>query len=90
MVYNHIDNQLKREDSFLISGVWQPSHSFFCGAEGEMRVGIEKREGANLIGASSLCGLLWWSWRDLNPRPNVELMCFLHAYSSVGFRATAG
>lgn len=22
---------------------------------------------------------LWWSWRDLNPRPNVELMSFLHA-----------
>ena len=20
-----------------------------------------------------------WSWRDLNPRPNAELMCFLHA-----------
>lgn len=22
---------------------------------------------------------LWWSWRELNPRPNVELMSFLHA-----------
>ncbi len=22
---------------------------------------------------------LGWSWRDLNPRPNVELMSFLHA-----------
>ena len=22
---------------------------------------------------------LMWSWRDLNPRPNVELMSFLHA-----------
>jgi len=22
---------------------------------------------------------LLWSWRDLNPRPNVELMSFLHA-----------
>ena len=21
----------------------------------------------------------WWSWRDLNPRPNAELMSFLHA-----------
>ena len=31
-----------------------------------------------------------WSWGDLNPRPNVELMSFLHAYSRVGFRAVAG
>ena len=26
----------------------------------------------------------------MNPRPNVELMCFLHAYSRLGFRAPAG
>ena len=26
----------------------------------------------------------------MNPRPNVELMCFLRAYSSLGFRAVAG
>lgn len=23
---------------------------------------------------------LLWSWRDLNPRPNRQLKCFLHAY----------
>ena len=26
----------------------------------------------------------------MNPRPNAELMCFLHAYSSIGFRDDAG
>ena len=33
---------------------------------------------------------LLWSWRDSNPRPNVELICFLHAYSLVGFCGVAG
>lgn len=33
---------------------------------------------------------LGWSWGDLNPRPNVELMSFLRAYSLIGFRAVAG
>ena len=27
-----------------------------------------------------------WSWRDLNPRPNKELICFLHAYLRLNFR----
>ncbi len=35
-------------------------------------------------------GLLLWRWRDSNPRPNVELMCFLRAYFQVGFRTRAG
>ena len=26
----------------------------------------------------------------MNPRPNVELICFLHAYSLLGFRSVAG
>ena len=33
---------------------------------------------------------LLWSWGDLNPRPNAELMCFLRAYFRLGFRAAAG
>ena len=31
-----------------------------------------------------------WRWRDLNPRPNVELICFLHAYSLLVFRSVTG
>ena len=27
-----------------------------------------------------LDGVLLWSWRESNPRPNEESMCFLHAY----------
>lgn len=30
-----------------------------------------------------------WSWRDLNPRPNKELICFLHAYLRLSFREWA-
>ena len=30
-----------------------------------------------------------WSWRESNPRPHKETMCFLHAYSRLHFRATA-
>ena len=30
-----------------------------------------------------------WSWRESNPRPHKETMRFLHAYSSLDFRATA-
>ncbi len=26
-----------------------------------------------------------WSWRESNPRPNKETICFLHAYSSLWF-----
>ena len=33
---------------------------------------------------------LGWSWRDSNPRPNAELMSFLHAYPQVGFRVSPG
>ena len=33
---------------------------------------------------------LLWSWRDSNPRPNAELMSFLHAYPQVGFRVSPG
>lgn len=32
------------------------------------------RESANLLLQ------YWWSWRESNPRPNEELMSFLHAY----------
>ena len=28
-----------------------------------------------------------WSWRESNPRPHKETIRFLHAYSSLGFRA---
>lgn len=31
-----------------------------------------------------------WSWRDLNPRPNEELISFLHAYLRFSFRLTPG
>ena len=31
-----------------------------------------------------------WSWREPNPRPNEEAICFLHAYPCIGFRAVAG
>ena len=31
-----------------------------------------------------------WSWRESNPRPNEEAICFLHAYPCIGFRAVAG
>jgi hypothetical protein len=27
--------------------------------------------------------LFLWSWRDLNPRPNKQQKCFLHAYPVV-------
>ena len=40
--------------------------------------------------AANCNGVFLWSWRDLNPRPNAELMCFLRAYSSIGFRDPAG
>ena len=26
-----------------------------------------------------------WSWRESNPRPNREIICFLHAYSRLWF-----
>ena len=29
--------------------------------------------------------LMEWSWRDSNPRPHSKTICFLHAYSSLGF-----
>ncbi len=31
-----------------------------------------------------------WSWRGLNPRPVVDSMSFLHAYSHVSFRVVTG
>ena len=31
----------------------------------------------------------WWSWRESNPRPNEEIISFLHAYLCLIFRATA-
>jgi len=27
-----------------------------------------------------------WTWRDSNPRPNEEQICFLHAYLHLIFR----
>ena len=30
-----------------------------------------------------------WKWRDSNPRPNKEPICFLHAYLGLNFRAIA-
>ena len=29
--------------------------------------------------------VIMWSWRESNPRPNGEAVCFLHAYSSLRF-----
>jgi len=34
-------------------------------------------------------GAIKWSWRDSNPRPNEELICFLHAYLRLDFRLNA-
>ena len=31
-----------------------------------------------------------WRWRDSNSRPNAEPICFLHAYSGIGFCQDAG
>ena len=31
----------------------------------------------------------WWTWRESNPRPNEEIISFLHAYLCLIFRATA-
>ncbi len=31
--------------------------------------------------------ILWWSWRESNPRPNRETIRFLHAYLGLHFRA---
>ena len=31
-------------------------------------------------------GIDLWSWRDSNPRPEMELLCLLHAYRNIGFR----
>ena len=31
----------------------------------------------------------WWTWRESNPRPNEEIISFLHAYLCLSFRATA-
>ena len=33
--------------------------------------------------------LFWWKWRESNPRPNKEPICFLHAYLGLDFRAMA-
>jgi len=30
-----------------------------------------------------------WSWRDSNPRPNEEIISFLHAYLCLDFRVQA-
>ena len=30
-----------------------------------------------------------WSWWDSNPRPHKEIMCFLHAYSSLRFSCSS-
>ena len=35
-------------------------------------------------------GVTKWSWRESNPRPNKETIRFLHAYSRLCFRDTAG
>ena len=39
---------------------------------------------------SDTCCCYWWSWRDLNPRPNAELMSFLHAQSLLDCRGATG
>jgi len=33
---------------------------------------------------------LWWSWRESNPRPNIFVKSFLHAYSVLLFREATG
>ena len=38
---------------------------------------------------SSIYNVFLWSWRDSNPRPNEELICFLHAYLRLDFRLNA-
>ena len=38
---------------------------------------------------SADCFFDLWSWRELNPRPNRDILCFLHAYSRLSFRAAA-
>ena len=32
-----------------------------------------------------ICFLKKWSWRESNPRPNEEVICFLHAYPQTWF-----
>ena len=32
---------------------------------------------------------LSWTWRESNPRPNEEIISFLHAYLCLNFRAAA-
>ena len=44
---------------------------------------------SELKGFSFLFIRLLWSWWESNPRPNKETIRFLHAYSSLDFRATA-
>jgi len=39
---------------------------------------------------SGLFSPLLWNWRDSNPRPNKELLSFLHAYSAIDFRWQKG
>jgi len=34
-------------------------------------------------------GIILWSWRESNPRPDEENICFLHAYSNIDFRHLA-
>ena len=34
-------------------------------------------------------GTTLWSWRESNPRPDKETICFLHAYFVFGFHPAA-
>ena len=42
---------------------------------------------------SIVCFFFWlihmWIWRESNPRPNKETICFLHVYLCLSFRAAA-
>ena len=70
---------------FFCCFVW-----FVCGAGGTK--GLKGLKNKKLEGVNSLqvCRFVCvWSWRELNPRPNKETICFLHAYLSLDFRATA-
>lgn len=61
--------------------------SWLLPATAERTAARRRNKKNNRLTSSRL--FIQWSWRELNPRPNGEAMCFLHAYLSFGFRATA-
>ena len=47
--------------------------------------GAGHKKAANSLRISGLSFGKWWSWRESNPRPNREIIRFLHAYSRLWF-----